>query len=191
VFMPSTQNLDGDRTGFLLVRTKGDPRVLAGELRSSVRGLSNAAILSRVTTLEQELDEQLSPRHFEASLLGTFSAVALSLAGLGILGLMHYLVAQRTQEIGIRTALGARPQDILRLVLSEATKLAVWGVVIGLCVAVVLTRFMATLLFGVRPLDPVTFAAAPILLIIVALLASSIPARRAIQLDPMIALRHE
>ncbi len=191
VFMPSRQNLDGDRTGFLIVRTKGDPRVLAGELRSSVRGLSNTAILSGVTTLEQELDEQLSPRHFEASLLGMFSAVALGLAAFGILGLMHYLVAQRTPEIGIRTALGARPQDILRLVLSEATKLALWGVAIGLGVAVVVTRFMAALLFGVRPLDPVTFAAAPIVLIIVAWLASSIPARRATKVDPMIALRYE
>ncbi|HXW92747.1 MAG TPA: ABC transporter permease [Terriglobales bacterium] len=191
VFMPATQNLDGDRTGSVIVRTKGDPRVLASELRSSVRGLSKAAILSGVTTLEQELDEQLSPRHFEASLLGAFSAVALSLAGLGILGLMHYLVAQRRQEIGIRTALGARPQDILRLVLSEATKLAACGVAIGLCAAVLLTRFMATLLFGVRPLDPVTLAAAPILLILVALLASWIPARRATQVDPMMALRQE
>jgi predicted permease len=190
VFMSSTQNLDSE-TGFLIVRTKGDPRVLAGELRSSVRGLSNTAILSGVTTLEQELDEQLSPRHFEASLLGTFSAAALGLAAFGILGLMHYLVAQRTQEIGIRTALGARPQDILRLVLSEATKLALWGVGIGLGVAVLVTRFMTALLFGVRPFDPITFAAAPLVLIIVALLASSIPARRATKVDPMIALRYE
>jgi predicted permease len=191
VFIPSTQELGGGRIRSLIVRTKSDPRVFAGELRSLVRGLSKAAILSGVTTLQQELDEQLSPQHFEASLLGAFSVVALSLSGLGILGLMHYLVAQRTQEIGVRTALGARPQDILRLVLSEATKLAAWGVAIGLCAAVLLTRFMATLLFGVRPLDPVTFAAAPVLLIIVALLASSVPAHRASQVDPMMALRHE
>jgi predicted lysophospholipase L1 biosynthesis ABC-type transport system permease subunit len=191
VFEPSTQAIDGDRTGHLLVRTTRDPRNVAGELRSSVRGLSNTAILSGVTTLEQELDEQLSPRRFQTSLLGTFSAVALGLAAFGILGLMHYSVAQRTHEIGVRAALGARPRDILRLVLFEATKLALCGVLIGICAAMILTRFMVSLLFGIRPIDPVTFAGTPLLLTVVALLASCVPAWRATKVDPMVALRYE
>jgi len=191
VFEPSTQAIDGDRTAYLIVRTTGDPRTVAGELRSSVRGLSHTAILSGVTTLEQELDEQLSPRRFQTLLLGAFSAVALGMSAFGILGLMHYSVAQRTREIGIRAALGARPKDILRLVLSWATKLALWGVAVGLCVAAVLTRFMASLLFGVRAIDPATFIGAPLILVVVALVASCIPARRATKVDPMMALRYE
>jgi hypothetical protein len=127
VFEPSTQAIDGDRTSYLIVRTVADPQTLAGELRSAVGSLSSTAIVSGVTTLQQELDEQLSARRFQTSMLGLFSLTALCLAGLGILGLMHYSVSQRTKEIGIRAALGARPTDVLRLVLSEATRLALWG----------------------------------------------------------------
>jgi ABC-type antimicrobial peptide transport system permease subunit len=141
--------------------------------------------------LRQELDEQLSARRFQTSMLGLFSLIALGLAGLGILGLMHYSVSQRTKEIGIRAALGARPVDVLRLVLSEATRLALWGAVIGVGAALILTRFMASLLFGVRPIDPLTFIGAPLLLFIIALAASLIPAHRATKVDPMVALRCE
>jgi predicted permease len=191
VFEPSTQAIDGDRTPYLIVRTRSDPQTLAGELRSAVRSLSSTAIVSGVTTLQQEIDEQLSARRFQTSMLGLFSVTALSLAGLGILGLMHYSVSQRTKEIGIRAALGARPTDVLRVVLSEATRLALWGAVIGVCAAAILTRFMASLLFGVRPIDPLTFICAPLLLFIIALAASFIPARRAMRVDPMVALRYE
>ena len=170
------------------MRTSG---VRAGELRSAVRSLSTTAIISRVTTLQQELDGQLSTRRFQTSMLGVFSLIALSLAGLGILGLMHYSVSQRTKEIGIRTALGARPTDVLQLVLSEAIRLALWGAVIGVGAALILTRFMASLLFGVRPIDPLTFIGAPLLLFIIALAASLIPAHRATKVDPMVALRNE
>ena len=124
-------------------------------------------------------------------MLGVFSLIALSLAGLGILGLMHYSVSQQTKEIGIRTALGARPTDVLQLVLSEAIRLALWGAVIGVGAALILTRFMASLLFGVRPIDPLTFIGAPLLLFIIALAASLIPAHRATKVDPMVALRNE
>jgi putative ABC transport system permease protein len=191
VFEPSTQAIDGDRTPYLIVRTSGDSTTLAGELRVVVRELSSTAIISGVTTLQQELDEQLSARRFQTSTLALFSLTALGLAGLGILGLMHYSVSQRTKEIGIRAALGARPTDVMRLVLSEATRLAFWGAVIGVGAALILTRFMASLLFGVRPIDPLAFIGAPLVLFIIALAASLIPAYRATKVDPMVALRYE
>jgi predicted permease len=191
VFEPSTQAIDGDQTPYLIVRTSGDPQMAAGELRGVVRSLSGTAIISAVTPLQQELDEQLSGRRFQTSMLGLFSLIALGLAGLGILGLMHYTVSRRTKEIGIRAALGARPTDVLRLVLSEATRLALWGALIGIGAAVMLTRFIASLLFGVRPVDPLTFLGAALLLFIVALVASFVPAHRAMKVDPMVALRYE
>jgi predicted permease len=191
VFEPSTQAIDGDQTPYLIVRTSGDPQNLAGELGGVVRSLSSTAVISTVAPLEQALDEQLSARRFQTSMLGLFSLTALGLAGLGILGLMHYSVSRRTKEIGIRAALGARPTDVLWLVLSEATRLALWGALIGIGAAVMLTRFIASLLFGVRPVDPLTFIGAPLLLFVVALVASFIPAHRAMKVDPMVALRYE
>jgi predicted permease len=191
VFEPSTQAIDGDRTPFLIVRASGDPEMLAGALRGAVRALNATAMISRATTLEQALVEQLSARRFQASMLGLFSLTALMLAGLGILGLMHYLVLQRTKEIGIRAALGARSTDVVRLVLLEATRLALWGTVIGVCAAAMLTQFMASLLFGVRPIDPLTFIGAPLVLFVIALAASLIPARHATRVDPIVALRCE
>jgi len=185
------QAIDGDRTSYLIVRTSADPRSIAGELRAVVRSISSTAIISGVTTLERQLDEQLSPRRFQTSVLGLFAAIALGLAAFGLFGLMHYSVVQRTKEIGIRSALGARRVDILRLVLSEAARLAVLGIAIGLCGAFVLTRFIASLLFGVRPIDAGTFAASSLVLMIFGLLASWLPARRAAKVDPMVALRYE
>ena len=191
VFEPSTQAIDGDRTPYLIVRTGADPRSLVAALRSSVRSLSSTAIISGVTTLQRQLDQQLSARRFQTSTLGLFSVTALGLAGFGILGLIHYSVSQRTKEIGIRAALGASRTDVLHLVLAEAARLALWGAAVGLGAAVVLTRFMARLLFGVRPIDPVTFAGASIVLFLIALVASLIPAYRATRVDPMVALRYE
>jgi predicted permease len=191
VFEPSTQAIDGDRTPYLIVRTGADPQSLAGALRSSVRSLSSTAILSGVTTLQKELDQQLSARRFQTSVLGLFAVTALGLAGFGILGLIHYSVSQRTKEIGIRAALGAHPSDVLRLVLSEAARLAFWGAAMGIGAAAILTRFMASLLFGVQPIDPLTFVGAPLVLFAIALAASLIPAYRATKVDPMVALRYE
>jgi predicted permease len=191
VFQPYGQALDSDRTGDLVVKTTGDSRAVAAALRGSVRELSNTAILSNVSTMDEQLAEQLSPRRFQTSLLGLFSGIAMMLAAIGIFGVMHYSVAQRTHEIGIRAALGAQPQDVLRLVLAQATKLALWGIAIGISTALTLTRFMASLLFGVGPTDAATFVAVPAMLTLVALFASYVPARRAMGVDPMIALRYE
>jgi Acidobacterial duplicated orphan permease len=191
VFEPYRQALDGDRTGDLVVRTMGNSHTAAAALREAVRELSGTAILSNVSTMEEQLADQLSPRRFQTSLLGLFSGTAMVLAAVGIFGVMHYTVAQRTHEIGIRAALGAQPQDVLRLVLAQATKLALWGIGIGIVTALALTRFMASLLFGVGPTDAVTFVAVPVLLALVALFASYIPARRAMRVDPMVALRYE
>ena len=124
-------------------------------------------------------------------LLGVFAALALLLAAVGIYGVMSYVVSLRTNEIGVRMALGAQPRDVLGLVLGRGTKLAVAGVAIGLAGALALSRFLSSLLFGVRSTDPPTFLAVALLLIAVALAACYFPARRAMRVEPLVALRHE
>jgi len=174
-----------------VVRTTGDPRALAASLRGAVRALDAGAILSPVTTVDDLLSAQLAPRRFQTWLLGLFSALALLLASVGIYGVMHYSVAQRTHEIGVRVALGARPADILRLVTGEGLRLALLGAVLGFIGALELTPLISNLLFGIRATDPLTFAAVVATLLAVALLACYVPARRAARVDPMEALRCE
>ncbi len=191
VFQPYGQSFDRDRTGDLVLRTSGNSKAVAVALRPTIRELSNTAILSNVSTMEDQLSDQLRPRRFQTLLLALFSGIAVILAAVGIFGVMHYSVVLRTQEIGIRGALGAEPGHVLRLVLGEATRLGAAGISIGICAGVVLTRYMASLLFGVGPTDSVTFFAVAGLLFFVSLLASYIPARRASRVDPMVALRYE
>jgi len=181
----------GDAPKDVIMRTTGDPRALAATLRSVVRTLDDTAILSPVTTMEQQLAGQLAPRRFQTWLLGLFAVIALVLASVGIFGAMHYSVVQRTHEIGVRIALGAKRSDIMRLVVSQGGRLALIGIAIGIFAALLLTRLMASLLFGVRTTDPVAFVGATFLLTLVALLACYIPARRAMRIDPMVALRYE
>jgi putative ABC transport system permease protein len=178
-------------TDNLVVRAAGDPRALATSLRVTVRAEASTAILSSVNTVEDLLSEQLAPRRFQAWLLGLFSSFALLLAGIGIYSVMHYAVAQRTHEIGVRIALGARPVHVIGLVETEGLRLAMAGMSLGLIGALIFSHLMSSLLFGVHPTDPLTLTAVVSVLMVAALVACYIPARRAMRVDPMIALRYE
>jgi predicted permease len=175
----------------IVVRAAGNPDAIALELRSVVRSEAPTAILSSVTTVQQELWQQLAPRRFQTFLVGIFSLLALLLATIGIYGLIHYSVVQRTQEIGIRMALGARRSDILRAILSQGLFLAGIGLAIGLMADWASTRLLSRLLYGVVPSDPITLTAVSLLLVGAALLASLIPALRAVTVDPVQTLRSE
>ncbi|MGH9433535.1 MAG: FtsX-like permease family protein, partial [Terriglobia bacterium] len=176
---------------FLVVRTAMDPRAVAGVTRRAISSVSPEAAVSREQTLKTIVESNEGPRRYETFLSALFALCALLLAGLGLYGVISYSVGQRTREIGIRMALGAQPEDVLRLVLNQGAKVAIMGVAIGLAAALGLTRLMANLLYGVSATDPLTFAGVAVLLTFVALLASYIPARRAMQVDPVVALRCE
>jgi predicted permease len=175
----------------IVVRATGNPAAIASELRNVVRSEAPMAIVSSVTTVQQQLSQQLAPRRFQTFLLGMFSLLALVLATIGIYGLIHYSVVQRTKEIGIRMALGAQRGDILVAVIKQGLSLAGIGLAIGLTADWVATRSLSRLLYGVAPFDPVTVSTVSLLLIGAALLASLIPAWRAVRVDPMQTLRSE
>jgi putative ABC transport system permease protein len=175
----------------LVIRTDGDPATLVSAMRQAVWSVDASLPISDVTTTHELLDRELEPRRVQTVLLGTLGALALTLACVGLYGVMAYLVAQQNHEIGIRLALGARRADVLNLILGRGVKLAMTGGVIGIIVALLSTRLMRSLLFDVSPFDPVTFASVAVLLTFVALAASYISARRAMRIDPMVALRTE
>lgn len=176
---------------FLAVRTQSDPLSLLTALRNRVQALDKHQPIYRVATMEELLARSLAARKFSLLLMMLFAALALSLSVIGLYSVLAYAVTQRTHELGLRMALGAQARDVLRLIIEQGMKLTLIGVVIGLGSALVLARLLKSLLFDVSPADPVTFAGITLLLMLVALLACWIPARRAAKVDPMIALRHE
>lgn len=188
VFLPHTQNTDNMMD--VIVRTSADPSTLLASLQSRIQSLDKTIARFKVVYVEQQLEEQTSERRFQTSLIGFFSAIALLLCAIGIYGLMHYLVVQRINEIGVRMALGARYGTVVKLILRQGLTLAGIGVIIGTAGALAVTRLFSNLLFGVSPTDLFTFVAAPVILLGVALLACWIPACRAARVDPLVALRH-
>jgi|CZKS01.1.fsa_nt_gi putative ABC transport system permease protein len=175
----------------LVLRTVQDEAAVAPAIRDMVRSLDRSLPVSHIRPMGAYVGDSSAPQRFNVVLLGTFAGIALLLATAGLYGVMSYLVNQRTSEIGIRMALGARPLDVLALVVRKAMLLAGAGVVLGMIAAMAATRLMSSLLFGVQARDPMVFAVAPAILIAVAMLASYIPARRASRVDPLVALRME
>jgi putative ABC transport system permease protein len=188
-YEPYTQQTFSSMT--LVARASGDPTNLTAAIRNAVLQLDKEQPIANVRTLDQILSISIAQQRFSTLLLGVFAAVAMALAAVGIYGVLSYAVTQRTQEIGIRVALGAARRDVLRLVVGQGMRLALIGMAAGLAVAFALTRLMSTLLFGVSPTDPMIFGSIALLIVTVALLACLIPARRATKVDPMVALRSE
>ena len=173
----------------LAVRASGDPTQIVAAIRGQIRAEDKEMPIFNLQIMERLVDKSVAPRRFNMLLLGVFALVGLALAGVGLYGLMSYTVTQRTREIGVRMAMGARRADVLRLVVGEGMKPALIGALLGLGGALALTRLMKTLLFGVSSTDPLTFIVIAALLLGVALLACWIPARQATKVDPMVALR--
>ena len=175
----------------LVVRAEGDPGALARTVRGVVAELDPSVAVSNVRTMDRVIADRVSWRRTHMLLIGSFAGLALALAAVGLYGVMAYRVVQRRHEIGIRMALGAKPADVLSGVVKEAVFLALVGIGLGALGGVALTRWLASLLFGLEPTDPATFAAAAVLMLAVAMVASWVPARRASGLDPIVALRYE
>lgn len=176
---------------FLVARTAAEPASLAGAVRGSIQQIDRELPVFRVTTMERMVTDSMTQRRFAMTLLGIFAVVALILASVGLYGVMSYSVTHRTNEIGIRMALGAKVTDVLAMVVGQGMKLSLAGVGIGLVGALALTRVMRTLLFSVSATDPLTFVVVALLLAGVSLVACYVPARRATKVDPMEALRYE
>ena len=175
----------------LAVRTSGNPLNVANEVRQQIWAVDKDQPIANVTTLDDLVDSSIAQPRLNTSLLGGFAAIGLLLAALGIYAVLSFAVTQRTQEIGVRIALGATAQDVLRMVLATGGGLFLMGAAIGLAAAVVMSRLVSHLLFEVSPGDPVSYVSVVVVFAAIALLACYIPARRAAKVDPMVALRYE
>jgi predicted permease len=194
IYFPHRQPLYGvfaPRDMTLAVRTSLDPASVTGAIREQVFAIDKSLPLYNIATMDQLVSNSIAQPRLNLSLIVAFAVLALALAAVGVYGVMAYVVTQRTQEFGIRMALGASPSDVLKQVFLEGGRIAALGLALGLIAALALTRLMASLLFGVKPDDPVTLGVAAALLAFVALIACYIPARRATRVDPLVALRYE
>jgi ABC-type antimicrobial peptide transport system permease subunit len=175
----------------VVIRTMGDPGNLTPAVRQATGVLDREIPLSDIASMDQLLDRSVAEQRFRTWLFGSFAGLALLLASVGIYAVMSYSVGQQIGELGLRMALGARPQDVFRLVLSQSARLAAIGLLTGIAGAFALARTMSSLLFSVSTSDPLTFVIACLILVSVAVLATVIPARRASKVDPLVALRYE
>jgi putative ABC transport system permease protein len=174
-----------------MVRTSGEPYAIAPALKRTITGINGKMVMYGEQSMQDLIAESLSARLLTRLLLGTFAALALVLAAVGIYGVVSYHVTQTTHEIGIRMALGADRRNVLGMVLGGAMRMALIGIATGAVVAFAVTRVMQTLLYGVSAADPLTFGSVAVVLTVITLLASYIPAQRAVKVDPMVALRYE
>jgi ABC-type antimicrobial peptide transport system permease subunit len=197
-FIPAAQASYGTSALFegwfprsVVVRTAVDPLSLSRSVRDAIAAVDPIVPTGSMRSMDQVLSRSLALRNFMMFLLGLFAALALTLATVGIYGVISYAVSQRTREIGVRMALGARRGDVLRLILGEGLKLVLAGVALGIIAALAMTRLLATMLYGVSVTNPFIFLAVVALLVAVSLAACFVPARRAMRVDPMVALRYE
>jgi putative ABC transport system permease protein len=190
-YLPFDQDANPGPRQFLLVRTAGAARALGETLRRESEAIEAGVVVSQVQTIEQEVWESAAQPRFRATLLGGFAVVALLLSAVGIYGVIAYSVSQRTQEIGVRMALGAESSDVLALVMRQGAIMTAVGIAIGLLGATALSNLIAGMLFSVHASDPLTFVAVALLLGAVSLIATFLPALRATRIDPLAALRWE
>ena len=175
----------------VLVRSASDPTAVVTAAKAAIARIDKDLPLTQVRTMEQVASASVAQPRFRTALLATFAGLAMALAAVGIFGVLAFSVNQRTREFGIRMALGARTGDVLRLVLAGGFKIIAAGILVGLPAAAALTRSLQSLLFAVKPLDPVTFLAAPAALAVIALIACAVPAMRAARVDPSVTLRQD
>jgi predicted permease len=190
MYFPASQDHGtGDTVRDWVLKTPADPAALAASVRSAIWAVDSALPITHIQTMDKLRTAATAQEQFNLLLVGLFAALALVLAAVGLYGVTAYAVAQRTRELGIRLALGAQPGDVLRIVLGQGARLVAIGLAIGTLASLALTRLMTTLLFGIGSRDPITFGSVGVLLAIVSLLACYIPARRAMRVDPVDALR--
>jgi putative ABC transport system permease protein len=189
MYVPYTQDVFSGM--WVVVRAKGEPAQLSAAVRQAVRDIDNALPAFAMTPLADVVSDSVAQRRFSMMLLGVFAAIALVLAAVGLYGVVSYSVSQRTQEIGLRMAIGAQREDVLRMVVGGGMKLAAIGAVIGVAGALALSNVVATMLFELTPFDPASYSATAAVLLAVAMLACYVPARRAMRVDPIVALRQE